>query len=374
MICAGGTGGGVNPALAVLDALEQENVSASQGLQPTIETLWVGAKGGMEAKLVERVGIRFTSIPASGIHGVGWKAVPGNTARLVHGAFSSRHILRQFKPDVLFFTGGYVAVPMAMAGWRVPSLLYVPDIEPGLALKTLARFADRIAVTAEDSRRYFKNKERIVVTGYPTRLGLSGWERQAARKALGLTEEAPVLLITGGSKGARTINNPVLTHLPELLAIAQVVHVTGELDWPDIQAKTEALPPELAGRYHAFPYLHERMGAALSTADLALSRAGASTLGEYPLYGLPAILVPYPYAWRYQIVNAGYLVQRGAAVIIENEYLPGQLLPTVSDLLKDPARLLSMRTAMQSLSHPEAAREIGKLLLALAEKRSKDRG
>ena len=373
MICAGGTGGGVNPALAVLEALEQEK-AASQGPQPLIETLWVGAKGGMETGLVERAGIPFTSIPASGIHGVGWKALPGNTIRLVHGAFSSRQILAQFKPDVLFFTGGYVAVPMAVAGWRVPSLLYVPDIEPGLALKTLARFADRIAVTAGDSARFFKQPERISVTGYPTRAGLAGWERQTARKALGLSDEAPVLLITGGSKGARTINTPVLTHLPELLALTQVVHITGELDWADIQAKTTALPAELAGRYHAFPYLHEQMGAALAAADLALSRAGASTLGEYPLYGLPAILVPYPFAWRYQIVNAGYLVQHAAALIIENEYLPGQLLPTVSDLLKDAAKLNAMRAAMQSLSHPNAAREIAEQVLALAEKRSSDRG
>jgi UDP-N-acetylglucosamine--N-acetylmuramyl-(pentapeptide) pyrophosphoryl-undecaprenol N-acetylglucosamine transferase len=374
LICAGGTGGGVNPALAVLNALLKEHAGPSQGPLPAVQALWVGAKGGMESGLVERAGISYQSIPASGLHGVGLKALPGNTARLVNGAFASGRILSEFKPDVLFFTGGYVAVPMAIAGWRIPTLLYVPDIEPGLALKTLARFADRIAVTAEDSSRYFQHKERIILTGYPTRPELSQWERKAARKALQLTDEAPVLLIAGGSKGARTINTPVMAHLPDLLAMAQVVHITGELDWEDIQAKARALSPEQARRYHAFPYLYEQMGAALAAADLALSRAGASTLGEYPLFGLPAILVPYPYAWRYQIVNAGYLAQHGAAVIVENQYLPGQLLPTVSDLLKDPAKLTSMRAAMQRLSHPNAATEIGNLILALAEKRSGDRG
>jgi UDP-N-acetylglucosamine--N-acetylmuramyl-(pentapeptide) pyrophosphoryl-undecaprenol N-acetylglucosamine transferase len=112
------------------------------------------------------------------------------------------------------------------------------------------------------------------------------------------------------------------------------------------------------------------MGAALAAADLALSRAGASTLGEYPLFGLPAILVPYPFAWRYQKVNAEYLAQRGAAVVIENSHLADQLLPTLRDLLNQPDRLMSMRNAMLTLAQPAAASEIGHLLLALVERRS----
>jgi UDP-N-acetylglucosamine--N-acetylmuramyl-(pentapeptide) pyrophosphoryl-undecaprenol N-acetylglucosamine transferase len=362
LICAGGTGGGVNPALAVYSALAQEGAE--------VETLWVGAEGGMESDLVERAGIRFKSIPASGIHGVGLKALPGNISRLVQGTLASRRILREFKPDALLFTGGYVAVPMAVAAWRVPTLLFVPDIEPGLALKTLARFADLIAITAEESAFYFKHRERIVLTGYPVRHELMGWERPAARQSLKLSNDAPVLLISGGSKGARTINTPVLEHLPALLELAQVVHITGELDWPFVEEKTRGLSSAQAARYHAFPYLHQEMGAALAAADLALSRAGASTLGEYPLFGLPAVLVPYPFAWRYQKVNTDYLVRQGAAVMIENEKLSDQLVPTVKNLFDDPARLKSMHSAMQRLSHPRAAAEIGRLLLGLAEKRS----
>jgi UDP-N-acetylglucosamine:LPS N-acetylglucosamine transferase len=147
-----------------------------------------------------------------------------------------------------------------------------------------------------------------------------------------------------------------------------VVHITGELDWNDIQARTRDLArPE---RYHAYPYLHDEMGAALAAADLAVARAGASTLGEFPLFGLPAVLVPYPYAWRYQKVNADYLVRRGAAVMLENENLSAQLVPVVKSLLQDPSRLASMRGAMQKLSRPQAAVEIGRQLVALAEKRS----
>ncbi len=147
----------------------------------------------METQLVERSGIPFKTIPAAGVHGIGLRTLPRNLWQLGRGVLASRRILREFKPDVLFFTGGYVAVPMALAGWKVPSLLYVPDIEPGLALNTLARFADKIAVTAEDSFRYFtgtragKHPERISLTGYPTRADLAGWTRQAARKALNLS-------------------------------------------------------------------------------------------------------------------------------------------------------------------------------------------
>jgi UDP-N-acetylglucosamine--N-acetylmuramyl-(pentapeptide) pyrophosphoryl-undecaprenol N-acetylglucosamine transferase len=293
--------------------------------------------------------------------------MPRNLWKLGRGIFASRRILREFKPDVLFFTGGYMAVPMALAGWKVPSLLYVPDIEPGLALNTLSRFADKIAVTAEDSFRYFKRPERVILTGYPTRSDLSLWTRQGARKALNLVDERPVLLVFGGSKGARSINNAVLANLSALVEITQVIHITGELEWPVVETKLKQLSVAQSARYHAFPYLHEEMGAALAAADLALSRAGASTLGEYPLFGLPAILVPYPHAWRYQKVNADYLVRHGAAVVLKDGELSGQLLPIVKEILSQPQKLASMQSAMQHLSHPEAAAEIGRQILALGK-------
>jgi len=344
----------VYPALAVLQAVEDN-----------AEVLWIGGEGGMETQLVERSGIPFKTIPAAGVHGIGLRTLPRNLWQLGRGVFASRRILREFKPDVLFFTGGYVAVPMALAGWKLPSLLYIPDIEPGLALKTLARFADKIAITAEDSRNYFRHTERISLTGYPVRADLAGWTRQAACQTLKLNEESPVLLFLGGSKGARSINTAVLANLPALVEMAQIIHITGELDWPNIEAKTKELTSDQSARYHAFPYLHEQMGAALAAADLAISRAGASTLGEYPLFGLPAVLVPYPHAWRYQKVNASYLVRHAAAVLIEDEKLSDQLLPTLKNLLDQPKKMAAMRGAMQQLSHPDAAAQIGQQLLAL---------
>jgi UDP-N-acetylglucosamine:LPS N-acetylglucosamine transferase len=327
----------------------------------------------METRLIERNGIPFKTIPAAGVHGIGLRTLPRNLWQLSRGVLASRRILREFEPDVLFFTGGYVAVPMALAGWKVPSLVYVPDIEPGLALRTLTRFADRICITAEDSLHYFKSRHpgRNILTGYPTRSDLTRWTRQAARKLLGLNDESPVLLVSGGSKGARSINNAVLANLPALIEMAQVVHITGELDWPAVDAKIKELPKMQAARYHAFPYLHEEIGAALAAADLVVSRAGASVLGEYPLFGLPAILVPYPHAWRYQKVNADYLVQHSAAVKLEDGKLNDQMATTVKAMLNDPQKLTSMHLAMQSLAHPEAAMEIGRQLLGLGGRGAK---
>jgi len=348
----------VYPALAVL-----------QALQDNAEILWVGGEGGMEARLVERANVPFKTIPAAGVHGVGLKALPGNIFRLVRGFFAARRILREFKPDVLFFTGGYVAIPLALAGMQIPTALYVPDIEPALALKTLAHFADRIAITAEASIQYFHNPERLVVTGYPTRVDLAKWTRLEARRTLNLNDQSPVLLVFGGSKGARSINNAVLANLPALLEKAQVIHITGELDWPTVETKIRQLTQTQTTRYHAFPYLHEQMGAALVAANLVLSRAGASILGEFPLFGLPAVLVPYPYAWRYQKVNADYLVQRGAAIMLEDSRLSDQLMSVVNDLLGNPQKLTSLGAVMQSQSHPQAAAEIGHLLITLAGER-----
>jgi UDP-N-acetylglucosamine--N-acetylmuramyl-(pentapeptide) pyrophosphoryl-undecaprenol N-acetylglucosamine transferase len=359
LICAGGTGGGVYPALAVLQAIQDD-----------AEVLWIGVEGGMETGLVERSGIPFRTIPAAGVHGVGLRALPRNLRQLGRGISASRRILKEFKPDALFFTGGFVAVPMALAGWKVPTLLYVPDIEPGMALNFLARFADRIAVTAEDSVCFYSHPRRVTFTGYPTRSDLARWTRQDARRKLGLSEESPVLLAFGGSKGARSINNAILANLPALLEKVQVIHITGQLDWPGVEEKMKDLSSAWLAHYHAFPYLHEEMGAALAAADLVLSRAGASSLGEYPLFGLPAILVPYPHAWRYQKVNANYLVKHNAAVMLEDARLSEEILPTVNALLSQPQKLASMRTAMQSLSHPEAAAEIGRQLLALGRERS----
>jgi undecaprenyldiphospho-muramoylpentapeptide beta-N-acetylglucosaminyltransferase len=349
----------VYPALAVLQALPGD---------PHTSVLWVGSVGGMERDLVERSRVPFEAIPAAGVHGVGLRSLPGNLLQLARGYHRSRRILKRFQPDVLLFTGGYVAVPMAFAGIRFPSVLYVPDIEPGLALKVLAHLANRIAVTAEDSRAFLPSRTQVLVTGYPVRQDLVIWEKPDALQVFGFSDRLPVLLVFGGSSGARSINRALLAVLPELLKEMQIIHVSGKLDWTEVEAARDRLSeisgdgPDLLQRYRAYPYLHAEMGAALAAADLALSRAGASALGEFPQAGLPAILVPYPYAWRYQKVNAGYLEQRGAAAVMLDQDLPKHLAPVVRDLIHDAARLEQMRRSMRSLARPDAASAIAGLL------------
>ena len=323
----------------------------------------------MEADLVRREGVRFVTIPAGQVHGVSLRALPGNLWRLSRGFLAALSVLRRFRPDVLLFTGGYLAVPVALAA-RVlrqgKSLVYVPDIQPGWALKTLARFADQIALTVEDSRQYFPAHTDVRVTGYPFRPGLQAWSKPEAREVFALKPDMPVVLVLGGSKGAHSINQALGAILPELLQQVQVLHLSGSQEWAFVERSRNNLPPELQARYRAFPYLHKEMGAALQAADLVVSRAGASTLGEYSLFGLPAILVPYPYAWRYQQVNAQYLVQQGAALELEDVHLAQQLLPAILVLLSDRERREGMRAAMKSLARPQAAAEIAGLIHNLA--------
>ncbi len=386
LICAGGTGGGVYPALSVLKQLMSQKPEPAQQVQANtgpasiekLQVLWVGGSGGMEADLVKREGIRFESIPAAGVHGVGVQTLPGNLWQLSRGFFTSRRILRKFRPEVLFFTGGFVAVPMALAARvsrKTKSLLYVPDIEPGLALGTIARFSDCITLTVEESGVYFPKHPSKVVTGYPVRPGLDQWTIEQARSFFALDEQIPVLMVFGGSRGARSINQALAEVLPDLLQEMQVIHITGKLDWQMMEQIRARLSSEQLNRYRPYPYLYDEIGAAMRLADLAITRAGASTLGELPLFGLPAILIPYPYAWRYQRVNANYLVKRGAAEVIEDAQLNVQLLTNVRKLMADSGKRKQMSAAMRTLAKPEASARIASLLteLAVASPQNDDR-
>jgi UDP-N-acetylglucosamine--N-acetylmuramyl-(pentapeptide) pyrophosphoryl-undecaprenol N-acetylglucosamine transferase len=355
MICAGASGGGVYPALAVLHALNEGEA----------ELLWVGGEGGMEAELVSRAGLPFAAIPAGQVNAVGLRALAG-LFQLARGYFAARRLLRRFRPDVLFFTGGYVSVPVGLAGRNRPILLCLPDIEPARALQLISRYAAAAAVPAEESRRYFRPGLRVEVTGYPVRAGLTTWERRNAAAEFGLDPAQPTLLVFGGSKGSRAINLALAKGLPALLPEMQVLHLTGEATWDETRAALPPLPERLLARYRAYPYLHETMGAAFAAADLAVCRAGASTLGELPLFGLPAILAPLPHFWRYQRVNAEYLAGRGGAAILEDAELEAKLTATVLDLMHNEPRRLAMQSALRALARPTAAAEIAGLLRELA--------
>mgnify|MGYP000932365516 CR=1 FL=1 len=242
-----------------------------------------------------------------------------------------------------------------------------PDIEPGLALKTIAPLTRKICAIAVETRTYVDRKraERVVVTGYPTRRELQVLERGESLRQLGLDPGQRTVLVTGGSRGARSLNRAVFAALPDWLSDTQVIHLTGQLDFAEAEGVAAGLPPEQRARYVVKPYLHE-MALALSAADLVVSRAGASVIGEYPLFGLPAVLVPYPYAWRYQKVNADYLTARGAAVRLDDAALGERLAGTVRGLLSDRERLAAMGDAARAHATPDAAERIADVLRDVA--------
>ena len=195
--------------------------------------------------------------------------------------------------------------------------------------------------------------------------------KDTARAALNLDADLPLLLVFGGSRGAHSINQALLTALPQLLPICQVVHISGQLDWPAIGMRERELQRNCGQtgdhvRYHPYPYLHDEMVQALAAADLVIARAGASVLGEFPAVGLPSILAPYPYAGQHQDANAAYLADRGAALVVPDGELASRLAPTVLSLFTEPERLTAMAAATRALARPDAAAAIAQKLRQLA--------
>ncbi len=376
LISGGGTGGGVYPAISVAEALKAHS--------PEVELLWMGSTHGPERELVTRAGLPFEGVPAGPLVGVGLRAIV-SAFKLLVGTARALRIVRRFGPGVLLITGGWATLPAALACWlcHVPMVIFLPDIEPGGTIRALARIAARVAITTPDSASYFRPGQ-AVETGYPLRadlLHVAGFDplgrpldqpedsRARARERFGLRADLPTLLVFGGSKGARSLNLAVTAGLEELIrAGCQVLHISGNLDWPWVQEKAASLPADVAARYHPVEYLHSQdMALALAAADLAVSRAGASVLGEFPLWGLPAILVPYPHAWRYQKVNADYLVSRGAAMRLDDDKLSDHLVPLVTQLLIDSTRRAEMAAIAGTLKRPDAAARIAALLTELAQ-------
>lgn len=328
----------------------------------------------MEQALVERAGLTFEPISALGLRGKNPITAAGGLWALSQGYRQSHQIIRRFQPEVLFVTGGYVCVPVTLAAWqtKLPIIIYLPDLEPGLAIKFLARFASRVTVTAPEVQRFFK-PGLAVVTGYPVRRELflpvdkqAKQERKAlARRHLELSDDMPVLLVYGGSQGARSINQAITNQIEAYLEVCQVVHVTGMLDQAWVQARRDKLPEALQARYHVSAYLHDEMVAALQAADLVISRAGASVLGEFPAAGLAAILVPYPYAGAHQTLNANYLTRHQAAIMLHDADLNQLLKETTISLITNKEKLHAMSQACQRLAKPEAATHLVQEILGV---------
>lgn len=365
MISGGGTGGHVYPILAVVEALKPCPELVEESQVARCKFLYVGSRGGVEEEIVSREGLPFTAISTGGLRGLAPWTVAGNLFKMIAGFVQSLGIVRRFAPDAVLVTGGYVCAPVALATRLsgVPLLIFLPDMEPGLAIRALSRLATRVAVSFPDVAKYFA-KTKVVTAGYPVRAEFFAADKAKARKAFGLEEGLRTITVFGGSRGAHSINLALSECLESLLEVCQAIHICGHLDARWVIERKAQLPDRLRNRYQAYPYLHEDMPSALAAADLAVARAGAATLGEFPALGLPSILVPYPYAGQHQEVNADYLVSRGAAVKIADADLNEKLLPTILSLLSGDA-LAKMSDRARALAQPQAAQCIAEELRQL---------
>jgi UDP-N-acetylglucosamine--N-acetylmuramyl-(pentapeptide) pyrophosphoryl-undecaprenol N-acetylglucosamine transferase len=279
--------------------------------------------------------------------------------------------LSRFKADVVMATGGYVSAPAVLAArlTGVPLVLYLPDASPGLAVRALAPLATRVALSFPVTKQYFKGSKSIV-TGYPVRPEFLEADKERARTAFALRDDLPVVMVMGGSQGAQSLNLAVSDALEPLLHHTQLVHLCGESDEQLLRAQRARLDADLRQRYHLFRYLHRGVADAMAASDLMVCRAGASTLAELPILGLPAVLVPGTFAGGHQEKNADFLVDEGGAIKLADTRLSqGALLPAILSLLEDQPRLEQMAAEMRRLARPEAARNIASLLRSTARRR-----
>ena len=361
ILTGGGTGGHVYPALAVAAALRE----ASTAERP-VELLFVGPRTRGEEGLVRREGLDFRAVRAGALR----VAAPWSLARglfnLIVGTLQATRAIGRFRPDVVFATGGYASVPVALAARlrRRPLVVYLPDLVPGWAVRLLARLAHQVAITAQPAAARLP-PGKAAVTGYPVRRGFLEAAKAEGQRRLGLDPQLLTLFVSGGSQGGHPINQAVASQLPRLVEVCQVLHVSGRADQPWLAEVHEGLPDARRSAYHLHAYLHDDMPWAMAAADLAVMRSGASTLGELTALALPAILIPYPYAGGHQRANAGYIEALGGAVVLEEGDLP-HLFERVRELLDNRPRLESMAAALRGAARPEAAQEIARLVLEAA--------
>ena len=355
VIGGGGSGGHIFPGLAVADALQPL-------LREDLEILYVGRAASVESTIAADAGVAFTAVSARALRGRQPLSQSWSLLVLAYGVLQALLVLRRFRPNVVFVTGGYVSIPVGVAAWllRRPLVLFLPDVEPGWAVRVLARLATTICVTHSTSIDALPVRKTIA-TGYPLRLVFRELDRPMARARFQLNG-SPTLLITAAVQGSRTINDAVGAHLDTLLEAAHLIHVTGPRDEARVRARRETLPPALRMRYRVFGYLGDDLPAAMVAADLAVARAGASVLGEFPAAGLPAVLVPLPEAGAHQRHNAAILEKAGAAVVLDDDEVGAKLLPTTLAILQDKDRLAAMRQAAHDRVRPDAAERIAELL------------
>ncbi|MDN5344236.1 MAG: UDP-N-acetylglucosamine--N-acetylmuramyl-(pentapeptide) pyrophosphoryl-undecaprenol [Clostridia bacterium] len=360
-ITGGGTGGHVYPALAIARGLQQA--------RPGVELLYIGTARGLEADVVPRAGLPLATITVTGLERRQvWKNVPA-LARMAQGLGEAWLLLRRFRPDLVVGTGGYVSGPVCLAAvlLGIPVVLHEQNAFPGLTNRLLASRAKAICLTFPEAASRFPRRARLLTTGLPVRPEILQADRQASRQQLGLKEDQLLVVVTGGSQGARSINQAML---PTLKARAgdgrvRILLVTGRQGFDAYlqQVREMGIDVDKYGNITIKPYIYD-MEYALAAADLVIGRAGASFLAEILARGLPSILIPYPYAAaNHQEYNARAVARKGAAVLIpDRELKGGRLHQVLNELLADRGRLQAMARAAAGMGRPHALEDILQVL------------
>ncbi len=343
LLAGGGTGGHLFPAVALAQCLLER--------EPESQVLFVGTERGLEARVLPELNLPLETIDISGLVGKGAGERLALIPKLVRSLRQSRAILDRFRPDVVVGVGGYASGPALLAakGRRLPVIIHEQNARPGLTNRLLGKLADRICLTYPESAGWFGRG--TVVTGNPVRRELT--------RHLPMPEGDPVLLVFGGSRGARALNEGMLAALESMQNWKErltILHQTGAEDFERVRSGYHEAGWE---KVEVVPFISD-MAAAYARAHLVLCRAGATTIAELTACGRPALLVPYPYAAAdHQTLNARALAERGAALLLpQAEMTPGRLASLLQGLLADRPRLLDMAGAAHALGRPDAADRI----------------
>lgn len=373
VVTGGGTGGHIYPALAVVEALKAD---------PKVESIhYIGKTGGLESELASQNGIPFKGIEFYGMPRGKTLALPVQILKwafkLQRARAEARRLLMDIRPHVVFGTGGYVSAPILMAAktLKIPYVVHEPDAQPGLVNRLMSKDARVITTSFSEGAAHLKRRadQEVLITGNPIRGDIGHVDKAAAMKALALdwSIERPVLLVTGGSQGARRINQAVVDALPTLINEfgLSVVHLTGKKLYDETLAALlqRDFSVEQNPAYRILPYATE-MPALLGLSSLALCRAGSLSLSEMAVCGLPTVLIPYPFAASdHQRKNAQAAVRAGASVMLEDHAcIAENLLNVLRPMVTNPEMMARMKAAALALGHPHATEDIIRCLKRFA--------
>ncbi len=362
IFAAGGTGGHINPALAVAGEIRKQ--------YPQANILFIGTAEKMEARLVPAAGFAFRTIQISGFNRVlnlnGIKQNIKTLSYLLKASSQAKKIIKEFDADAVIGFGGYVSGPVVRAAAKlgIPTAVHEQNAFPGVTNKTLAKMVDAVMLTQESVAQYMQPKNPPVVTGLPVRGELLETDRDIARAELGL-DDKPLVLSMGGSLGAKAINDSMLEVIANRTQKNDCwfMHATGK-DCKDFPERLAAKGADLSNKHIIIRDYIDDMHRCLAAADLVICRAGASSICEFQVMGKPSILIPYPFATEnHQYHNAKALADNGAAILIEEKDLtPAVLMQHIDTLLESPGKLTKMGAAAKQMAVTDATERIVKVV------------